>query len=106
MPSVESTTAAAAGAVDAMKKDVRTPIVNSGNPGAYPISGFTYLLIYKDLKDPARASALTGFLKWAMGDGQKLAPALSYAPLPQPVVAINNAAIAGLTAGGRKISAR
>jgi len=48
MPGIDSTTAAAAAAVEAMKKDVRVSIVDSSGGDAYPISGFTYILLYKD----------------------------------------------------------
>jgi phosphate transport system substrate-binding protein len=105
-PSVASTTAAAAGGAPALRAEIRTPIVNSPGAGAYPISGFTYLLVYRDMKDPVRGKALGGFLKWAMGDGQKLAESLYYAPLPKSVVALNAATLKKLTAGGQKVASR
>ena len=105
-PSVESTTAAAAGAVEAMKSDIRTPIVNSPNAKAYPIAGFTYLLVYKDMKDPVKGKAVVDFLKWAMGEGQSMAPSLYYAPLPKGVVSLNQAALKTLTVGGKKVAER
>jgi phosphate transport system substrate-binding protein len=105
-PSVASTTAAAAGAIAQVKQDIRAPIVNSPDPRAYPIAGFTYLLVYKDMKDPARAKVLVQFLHWAMRDGQKMAAALDYAPLPRPVVAVNTAALATLTARGQHLVAK
>jgi phosphate transport system substrate-binding protein len=103
-PSVESTTAAAAGGVDRMKSDIRSPIVDSPNPKAYPISGFTYLLVYRDMKDAVRGKVLADFLKWAMADGQKLAAPLYYAPLPKGVVAMNAGSLKKLTAGGKKLA--
>jgi hypothetical protein len=50
-PSLAATTAAASGAAAALAKDVRSPIVNSADPNAYPIAGLTYLLVYQDQKD-------------------------------------------------------
>ena len=104
-PSLESTTAAVAVAGNALAKDVRTPIVNSKGGGAYPIAGLTYLLIYKDSKDPARARMLADFIRWAIHDGQAMAGPLDYAPLPAAVVKVNEAALATLTAGGKKLAA-
>src|SRR5206468_5116329 len=69
-PSLASTTAAVAASAAALAKDVRTPIVNSAAPDAYPICGLTYLLVYQDMKDPARAKMLADFIGWAIHDGQ------------------------------------
>lgn len=103
-PSVSSTTEAAAGGAARLKSDIRSPIVNSANPKAYPIAGFTYLLVYRDLKDSTRGKALVNFLNWALADGQKMAPSLYYAPLPKSVVNLNVASVKSLTAGGQKLA--
>ena len=103
-PSVESTTAAVAAAANALAKDVRTPIVNSNGGGAYPISGLTYLLVYQDSKDPARARMLADFIRWAIHDGQAMAAALDYAQLPAAIVKVNERALATLTAGGKTLA--
>ena len=50
--------------------------------GVYPISSFTWLLLYENPKDKAQAKAMVDFMKWALTDGQKFAPDLGYAPLP------------------------
>ncbi len=92
-PSAESTTAAAKGALEAVKKDVRAPIMNAAGEGAYPIAGFTYILAYKKMDDPKKAAALKDLLHWAMKDGEKMAPELHYAALPDELVAINEKAI-------------
>jgi phosphate transport system substrate-binding protein len=77
-PSVDSTTAAASGVT--LPPDFRKVIVNTTAKDGYPITGFTFLLIYPDAKPQ-----LKGFLKWALTDGGKDAPALYYAPLPDNV---------------------
>ncbi len=84
-PTVEATTAAAEGAAAALKSDPTAPIANSAGAKAYPIAGFTYLMVYGSAKNPQKGAALKDFLKWAMTDGQKAAPALDYAPLPKAV---------------------
>ena len=84
-----------------MKQDLRVSIVNSAAPEAYPIAGFTYLLVYRDQKDRARGEALSRFLTWAIHDGQRYAEPLLYAPLPPQVVALDEAVIEGLRLPGR-----
>jgi phosphate transport system substrate-binding protein len=44
------------------------------------------MLLYQHPADKARGQAMVDFLKWALTDGQKFAPSLGYAPLPQAVV--------------------
>jgi len=95
-PSVESTTIAASGGAPALKKDIRSLIVNSPAKGAYPISGFTYILLYKNQSDAAKGRELVKFLRWAIHDGQKMTKALLYAPLPANAVALNEAALKGV----------
>jgi phosphate transport system substrate-binding protein len=80
-------TAAAAGAAKNMPDDFRVSITNAPGATAYPISSFTWLLIPEHISDASKREAIKGFLKWMMTDGQKDTEALSYAPLPKPVVA-------------------
>jgi phosphate transport system substrate-binding protein len=82
----ESVSAAAAGALKNMPDDFRVFITDADGSGSYPISGFTWLLIYQNPKDKEKAKAIQGFLKWAMTDGQSYAKELYYAPLPKEVV--------------------
>jgi phosphate transport system substrate-binding protein len=79
-------TVAAAGesAVDQMGTSLAVNIWNQSGKDAYPISAFTYIIVYKDLgylKDDARKKALVEFLKWAAHDGQQVAKEMEYAPL-------------------------
>ena len=104
-PSAASVTAAMAGAAAQLAKDVRTPIVNSPAPDAYPISGLTFLIVYQDAKDSARGLALARFLDWAIHDGQQYADALDYARLPEAIVKVNEGTLKMLTAGGKKLVA-
>jgi phosphate transport system substrate-binding protein len=84
--SLESVTSAAASAPK-MPADFRVSITNPPGKDAYPISSFTWLLIPDPSKDPSKGKILADFLSWMVADGQKMAPALSYAPLPDNVVA-------------------
>ncbi len=102
--SLETTTAAAAGVE--MPADFRVSITNPGGKDAYPISGFTYLLVHRDAKDKAKGTAIVNFLRWAITDGQKLATPLDYAPLPKPVQERVLKTIDTLTVQGTKVSAK
>jgi phosphate transport system substrate-binding protein len=86
-PSLESVTAAAAGAAANMPDDFRVSITNAPGPDAYPISSMTWLLVYQNQKDAEKGKKLVAFLRWMMHDGQQYAPALFYAPLPKAVIA-------------------
>jgi phosphate transport system substrate-binding protein len=92
--SLESVTAAAAAAAGKMPADFRVSITNPPGDAAYPISSFTWLLLYENPKDKARAKAMVEFVKWALTDGQKFARQLGYAPLPDTVVKMELAALA------------
>jgi phosphate transport system substrate-binding protein len=82
----ESVSAAAAGAIKNMPEDLRVSITDADGDNSYPISGFTWLLIYKDMKDKSKAQEIVSFLKWAMSEGQTYAKDLYYAPLPKEVI--------------------
>jgi phosphate transport system substrate-binding protein len=86
MPTIESTTAAAAGVSLPANTDLRISIVNGPGADAYPISSFTWLIVYTRMADRAKAGAIVNFLGWALHDGQQYTRALDYAPLPASVV--------------------
>jgi len=71
-----------------MPADYRVSITNAPGDDAFPISSFTWMLLYQSPKDKARAKIMNDFMKWALTDGQKFAADLGYAPLPAAVVAM------------------
>ena len=88
-PSLESISAAAQGELPA---DTRVMLTCSADPGAYPISGFTWLILYKEQdynnRSEAQAEATVQFLSWIIEtDAQALAQQVHYAPLPAAAVA-------------------
>jgi phosphate transport system substrate-binding protein len=93
-PSLESVTAAAAGAAKTMPDDFRVSITNAAGKDSYPISTFTWLLIPSQIKDAAKKKALTDFLGWMLKDGQSMTAPLTFAAVPQEVVAKEVKAIA------------
>ena len=104
-PTIETTTAAAAGAAKNMPGDFRVSITDAPGADAYPIASFTWLLVYKDQPNEAKGRALVKFLWWAIHEGQKYPPTLLYAPLPAPVVAQIEAKIKQITFAGKPLLA-
>jgi phosphate transport system substrate-binding protein len=102
-PTLEATSAAAAGAAKTMPADFRVSIVDAPGKDSYPIAGLTWLLVYKEQKDEAKGRALVQFLKWAIRDGQKMEEALDYAPLPKPVVDMVDKALRQITHKGKPL---
>ena len=106
-PSLETVTAAAAGAKLEKDTDFRVSITNAPGAQAYPIASFTWLLVRKDNRDAAKAKLIRDFLTWMVTpEAQKMAAELHYAPLPAPVVSLVRARLPTLKAGGRTIVSR
>lgn len=87
-PTVESISAAAKGD---LPSDTRTMVTNSDAKGAYPISCFTWLIVYQEQHygdrtiDQARATV--DLLKYMLSDAnQQSAHLVGYAPLPKSMV--------------------
>jgi phosphate transport system substrate-binding protein len=100
-PTTPAMSAAAEGVE--MPAELHVSLVDSAAEAAYPITGYTYLLVYADAKDPAKGEAIAKYLWWALHDGQKFAESLDYAPLPPKVVTQVEARLKELTAGGKKL---
>ncbi|MES2356729.1 MAG: phosphate ABC transporter substrate-binding protein PstS [Gemmatimonadota bacterium] len=100
-PTLQSVTAAAAGAAAKIpaNTDYRISIVNAPGKGAYPISSFTWILVYQHPKDAAKGKALAKFLRWAYTDGEAVAGSLDYAPLPATMIRRLDARLTALGAG-------
>ncbi len=96
-PTLETTANAAAGAVSSLPGGDASwssvSIVDANGDNSYPISSFTYLLVYKDQKDEIKGKVLADFLLWAVNDGQKYSSGLMYVPLPVEVVRLNEKTI-------------
>src|SRR5512139_1496069 len=102
-PTLEATSAAAAGAAMSMPADFRVSLVDSPGKDSWPIAGLTWILIYKEQKDAARGKALVQFLKWAVKGGQKMEAALDYAALPKAVAEKVDQALRQITHGGKSL---
>jgi phosphate transport system substrate-binding protein len=100
-PSLEATTAAAAGI--ALPDDMKVMITDSDNPSAYPIAGFSWALAYVNQTDKAKGEALVYYLWWGIHDGQQYASDLLYAPLSADVVKKAEAEIRSITYQGQPL---
>ncbi len=61
--------------------DFYIKFTNSPGKNSYPIAGFTFMLIPKNLA-PAKAAAVKNYVKWAYTNGDRDALSLDYVPLP------------------------
>jgi phosphate transport system substrate-binding protein len=104
-PTLESVTAAAAGAKLDRTTDFRVSITNAEGPRSYPIASYTWLLVKTDTPDAGKARALRDFLTWMITpEAQKMADDLGYAPLPDEIVGLVRERIKTLKSGGRPIA--
>jgi phosphate transport system substrate-binding protein len=100
-PSIAATTAAMEGVT--VPDNTQVMIVNTSNPQGYPIAGLTWILVYENQTDAAKARTLGHFLWWALHDGQATAPELEYAPLSPTIVTKAEALVRRITAGGQPV---
>lgn len=104
-PTIASISAAAKGEIPA---DTRVTLTNSDASDAYPISGFTWILLYKeqayDGRSQAQANATLEFLNWLISaEAQGEAAKVNYAPLPDKAVAAAQNILKSVTYKGQAI---
>jgi len=103
-PSSASVTAAANIDIPA---DSKISLTNSDAPEGYPISGFSWVLIYKEQsynnRTQAQAEQLVKLVSWMIHDGQKFSEALQYAPLSEKAVAVGDAILKSATFNGQPV---
>ncbi|MCL2647897.1 MAG: phosphate ABC transporter substrate-binding protein PstS [Phycisphaerales bacterium] len=96
----------AAASTVAFPADLKISIVNAAGADAYPIAGYTYILVHQDLsylKDRAAAKALVKFLDWCVSDAQKMTDGTDYAPLPPEVQKKVQAKLRTITFDGKPV---
>ena len=101
-PTIDTVTAAAAGAVATLPEDLRYSITNSPGETAWPASGTTWAVLYQDMPAGPERKALVGFLRWAIHDGQKASGPLNYAQLPAELVKRAEAKLDSVEPAGAK----
>ena len=104
-PSVASVSAAAQGDIPA---DTRVMLTNSADPKAYPISAFTWIILYKEQSYNDRtlqqAQETVKFLSWVIDtDAQAVAQKVDYAPLPAKAVSLAKTILKSVTYKGKPV---
>lgn len=103
-PTIASVTAAANIQIPA---DGKVSLTNTDAADGYPISGFSWVLIYKEQKYNDRTSdkaeRLLKLLSWMIHDGQQFSSALTYAPLSPAAVSVGDAILKSATFDGKAI---
>jgi phosphate transport system substrate-binding protein len=94
-PSVSAGTTALAGAQ--MPENLRVFVPDPPGADAYPIVTFTWILLYKNYPDSAKATAVRDLFHWCLTDGQKYSADLGYMPLPPNVAQKALSALDGIT---------
>ena len=87
--------------------DGKVSLTNTDNPKGYPISSFTWALIYKEQnyndRSAAKTKASLDLLWYVIHDGQKFSPALNYAPLSKSAVKVAEKILKSATYKGKEI---
>ena len=85
-PQDEAFKAAAAGAD--WSKSFHQILTNQPGPGAWPLTGATFILMHKSQDKPAQAATVLKFFDWAYRQGDPAAAALDYVPMPASVKSV------------------
>jgi phosphate transport system substrate-binding protein len=99
----DSVNAAMAEFAGAFNDKLNATIVDGKSDGAWPISGYTYIILHTtSMTDCVKAQKILDFLKWAQTDpaAQKAAATLGYSVLPDAVRTSVLAKLAEVTCNG------
>jgi len=103
-PSLKSTSLSAEGDIPA---DTRVSLTNTSAENGYPITGFTWIILYKeqsyDDRTKDQADTLVDLVWWMTHDGQAFPEGLNYAPLPEKAVSTVEEIIGSITYNGSPI---
>lgn len=99
-PSLASIEAAAKAVSQNPPADLRFTSVNAPGPDSYPLVTATWLLVYRNIPNRAKATAITRLLQWATTDAQSANASLNYAPVPAELRAKSATLIRQITSGG------
>jgi phosphate ABC transporter phosphate-binding protein/phosphate ABC transporter permease protein PstC len=112
-PSIDSVRAAVASSTNLLPRgdELWEQVSTTDAPGrdSYPISSFSYILLYRELSTNPRidtldkARALVDFVSWVITDGQQFADDLGYVALPNDVVILNQDTLSSLTYKGQPV---
>ncbi|NBV84414.1 hypothetical protein EBR57_09905 [bacterium] len=107
VPSVESVSAAVPKQIP---DDLRILITDTEAPDGYPISSFTWLILYKEQAYKGRslgdARALQNMLRWTVKNSSRYAGELGYAPVPKEAAARALVLVESMTFKGERLSSK
>src|SRR5579872_1637221 len=103
-PSAESFQAAAATADWAGADSYYLILTDQAGAKSWPITGASFILVYKQPDDAAAVGEALKFFAWAYKDGAAMAAELDYVPLPAPLIAqVQKTWVTQVTAGGKPV---
>ncbi len=101
LPSIASVQAAASNATN-IPGDLRFFIVNEPGAGSYPISGYSWVVVYQTQTSTSKGEALANMLWWMTHQGQQYAAPIYYAALSASITKLDEAQIKSITCGGNE----
>ena len=102
-PTIESVSDAAANAAKIVPKDLRFSITDAPGKTSYPVSSATWLIVYVNQTNKRVGEETVKFLHWILTDGQKMEPALNYAPIPAPIQKMELGLLAKVNYNGQQL---
>jgi len=102
-PTTAGASAAAAGQAGSVPSDLRAVLTDPPGAQTYPITGFSWVAVNQAQTDAAAGKSLTYLLWWLVHSGQQYANALSYAPLPDAIVKLDEGQLKKVTVGGSPV---
>jgi phosphate transport system substrate-binding protein len=100
LPSLPAVTAAASQFSAQLQTDPTTSITNAPGATSYPLSTFTYILVWQKQSDQGKGYDMAQFFWWIVTNGQSYGPTLYYPKLPDNVVTLDKSLIASMTYNG------
>jgi len=103
-PKIEAFMAAAANADWKNAPAYYMVLVDQPGKDSWPITGASFILVYKDQPDAAKAKAMLAFFDWCFKKGQETAKSLDYVPMPSNVVdMVENSWKNDIKSGGKSV---
>lgn len=81
------------GSATEVPDDLRVFVPDPPGAGAYPIVGYTWLLLYQHYPDGDKRDALKGVVVWGLTEGQRIAEEMGYIPVPEDMVRLARAKV-------------
>jgi phosphate transport system substrate-binding protein len=79
-------------------KALDASVADPADPGAYPITTYSWMFLYPRYADQAKGKAMRDFAEWTLSQqAQNYGAQLGYLPLSADVVTLGEQALTGLT---------